>query len=98
MVKQDLIYIEWVDAMQTSDGAWYTFEEASDWARSKRWVVQSVGWVLEETGKYLLMCAKANRVGDEDEEQYGLLLKIPKTWIIKRHSLKEGGVDNARTL
>lgn len=80
-----LIYIKWTDAC--SSPSWFTKEDALKWARSKDWIVENIGWLMEETDKYILICAR--RSDDvENRGEYGLLQKIPKTWIIKRKILK----------
>ena len=80
-----LIYLEWCDATSRPD-AWVDIKEAIEWGRDSSWVIKSVGWVLEETDKYILMSSKMGK-----EEAVGLvggLFKIPKTWIMKRKELK----------
>ena len=77
-----LIYIEWADAI--TDTGWKTEKQSIKWAESNDWVVKNVGWLLKETKGYILLAAKYSEITQE----YGLLHKIPTTWIRKRKILK----------
>lgn len=80
--KGKLIYIEWGDAI--SNTGWMSKEEAIQWGKEQLWIVKNVGWVLDETKDYLLLAAKySDGCGD-----YGLVHKIPKTWIKKRKTIE----------
>lgn len=79
-----LIYIEWCDATSRHD-AWVDIKEAIEWGDNSSWVIKSVGWLLKETNKYILLSA---RIGKDDAVGLvGGLFKIPKTWILKRKTL-----------
>lgn len=54
--QHKLIYIEWADAYTCDD--WKTLDECFDWANDYKWIVKSVGWVLKETDKYILLASK----------------------------------------
>lgn len=85
MKKHKLIYIKWTDAVFSSD-AWVSLDTAKDWASLSDWEVESVGWLVDETKEYVVIASK-KQAGTEMEMQYGLLLKIPKTWIRERKYL-----------
>lgn len=88
MAKYPLIYIEWCDAI--SRGAqWITEKKAKHWGRSDEWIISEVGFVIKETKKYLLICAKVN-YQENGEVMLDQLMKIPKTWILKRKNIKYG--------
>lgn len=74
-----LIYIEWCDATSFDD-VWKTKDESIEWAENSSWIVCNVGWLVKETPKYILLASKKCR----DEDYIGGLIKIPKTWIVKR--------------
>lgn len=78
------IYIEWCDAVSNTEGGWRDVEDAIEWGKEANWVVKQVGWILEENKKYILLISK---IADKDQ-QVGHLMKIPKTWILKRKVLK----------
>lgn len=82
-MKSKLIYIEWCDAI--SNTGWMSLDEVLKWGNDEAWIVKNVGWLLKETREYLLLAAKYS----DGSEEYGLLHKIPKTWIKKRVNLKE---------
>lgn len=80
-----LIYIEWCDAL-TNKG-WRTREEAEFWADTDDWIVRSGGWLIKETKEYILLALSWNPQNQYEENQFGNLHKIPKTWIKKRKTL-----------
>ena len=86
MNKEKLVYIEWADAFTTADG-WMTKHEAIDWASDFKWIVKSIGWILHETDESILLASKKNDICDDTEPQYGLILKLPKSWIRKRKNI-----------
>ncbi len=86
MKKFELELVSWCDAIGDS-GNWLTLDEALEWAASDHWVVTQVGWVIDETDEYILMCSKINEGNDVREAQYGSFMKIPTTWIRSRTKL-----------
>jgi len=83
--KYKLVYIKWCDAC-TRQG-WHTEEEAFDWAESFDWHVESVGWVLRETKTFILIASQITENEDLSVTS-NKLLKIPKTWVIKKVDIK----------
>ena len=84
MVENKLIYIEWHDAFAT--GAWCTRHQLDEWKQGE-FIVREVGWLIEETDKQIILAGRHNPEDNGDAEQWGLLQKIPKTWIRKRINL-----------
>ena len=84
-----LIYIEWSDALANSN--WFTKDEAIEWAERSSWTIKQVGWVIKETKEYIALASSWKPEDEWTEEQYHLMQKIPKTWIIRRQSL---GIDS----
>lgn len=84
--KPKLVYIQWVDAC--SNNSWFSDQEAREWAYGIDWVVEEVGWIIEETPDYILLGSR--RVGENKNVHptWGLLQKIPKPWILKRKAIK----------
>jgi hypothetical protein len=87
--KMPLIYLEWEDAI--SNSAWHTKKEVEDWAKDDKCIIREVGWLYQENKTHIVLVSRMSidiisKVGEE--ESYGLLQKIPKTWIRKRINLK----------
>ena len=83
-----LIYLQWADATSPAENHWREIEEAKQWAKEDDYWIEQVGWVLEENEKYILLaCQKSITVSGVQVEQFGLLQKIPKTWIRKRKNI-----------
>lgn len=87
-MSSKLVFIEWCDAI-ASGLDWTEASVALEWGKRSEWVVQEVGWLLEDTKEYIVI-ASAHKPEDEFcDEQYKHLMKIPKTWIRKRIDLSE---------
>jgi len=82
MKVKPLIYIEWGDAI--SNTGWVSEDDAVAWADSEDWIVKNIGWVVKETKDYILLAGKYS----EGSEEWGLVHKIPKTWIKTRKTIK----------
>ena len=87
-MKYKLVYLEWSDA--TSNSAWHSEEELAQWGKNSGWIVKQVGWLFEENDKYIVIFSSMADGGknEGEENHYGNLQKIPKTWIRKRKVLK----------
>ena len=84
-----LIYIEWADATSPEATSWWTEESAIEWAENDSYWIESTGWLLKETEKYILLgMNRSTTETGRDIIQYGNLQKIPKTWIRKRKVIK----------
>ncbi len=82
-----LIYLEWEDA--SSQNGWHTREEAKAFME-KSTMVHQVGWVFEESPRFIILFARFGPDGmftDDPDEAFAHLQKIPKTWIKKRVDL-----------
>lgn len=81
-----LIYLEWEDAI--SQASWCTKDELDDFS-SEVALIRQVGWIYKETKKYLILVGRLDdRNEGEEKNGYGMLQKIPKTWIRKRKEIK----------
>ena len=85
-MKHKLYYIKWCDAIH-NESSWMTEKEAIEWAQTDDWVVTQVGWVIEETEKYIVLVTKLSTVNSDTEQQLGGVYKIPTTWILERNPL-----------
>lgn len=83
-----LIYLEWEDAIAAQ--GWHNEKEIKDWVAKDNAIVSEVGWVYAENKTHIVLVSrKINEIDKGKEyESYGLLQKIPKTWIRKRKTLK----------
>lgn len=83
-IKYKLVYLEWADALYTSD--WISKRRIKSWARNSDWIVNHVGWIIEENDRYTIIASRLSLKGENDE--FGSLQKIPRTWIRRRKILK----------
>lgn len=84
-----LVYIEWEDAQ--SQNGWHTREEVKEFIE-KPIIVNQIGWIFEETRRYIVLIARHAPGGlftNDDDDSFGNLQRIPKTWIKKRIDLTE---------
>lgn len=81
-----LIYLEWCDAV-ASGNEWSTRQVVEEWGKKTDWVVKECGWVIEETKKYIVIASLWKEEDELTDEQFKHLMKIPKTWILKRIDL-----------
>ena len=82
-----LIYLEWADAIGCGN-SWITKAELNEWIDDSEWIIKSVGWVLREDDKFIVLAQQIKPEDNFTGEQYGHLQKIPKTWIRKRKVIK----------
>lgn len=83
-----LVYIEWCDAV-ASGLDWSTIDIAEEWADKTEWVVKECGWIVKETKEYIAIASAWKTEDEYTEEQFKHLMKIPKTWILKRIDLSK---------
>ena len=83
-----LIYIEWEDAIANS--SWHTEKELEAWAKCNNSIIKEVGWLYKETKTHIVLIGRWLEEYEKESEykSFGLLQKIPKTWIRKRKLLK----------
>lgn len=82
--EAQLVYIEWEDAV--SEATWVTDEGLRNWLRDAEQLVRQVGWIVQETKQYVALVGRLCRTGPGLQD-YGMLQKIPKTWIKRRVNL-----------
>ena len=81
-----LIYIQWEDAIANS--SWKSKSELDKWVSEDNMIIEEVGWVYEETKKYIVLVSRISKWNhNENDVEFGLTQKIPKTWIRKRKIL-----------
>ena len=87
-MKYKLVYIEWMDS--TSWAGWRTNSEVDEWNNvAEDWgYCKQVGWLIRESKTSIVVAGRLIPKTKFNEEQWGDLQKIPKTWIKKRKILK----------
>jgi hypothetical protein len=80
-----LIYLEWEDAHARA--GWHSESQIEEYWKDERCLVKEVGWVYKENKDYICLVSR-NQEWADGEQQYGLLQKIPKTWVRKRRVIK----------
>lgn len=71
-------YFKWLDACNRVD--WFYEKDAIEWFKSEEFIVRQVAWlVYEDEHSYGFASKKSSY--SECENQFGLMLKLPKTWI-----------------
>ena len=83
-----LIYLEWCDAI-ASGMEWTDTAVAERWGEESNWIVKECGWVISETKQFIVIASTWKPEDELCQEQFKQLMKIPKTWIIKRVDLTE---------
>lgn len=81
-----IIYLEWADAH--TNAGWLSKEDAKLWAERDEWIIQEVGWLVEETDKYICFATAKKPENEYDQMMLLNVHKIPKTWIKNRKTLK----------
>ena len=81
----ELIYLEWHDAF--SQNGWLEKKEVEHLADSEETIVCQAGWLFKETKREIVLVSRYGPKSEGFKESFGLIQKIPKTWIRKRINL-----------
>ena len=81
-MKPKLYYVLWHDAI-SADG-WHTEEETQKFIKERKCLIEEVGWIISETKEEIVMASRRLKWSKPDTSEWGLLQKIPKTWIRKK--------------
>jgi hypothetical protein len=83
-----LVYIEWEDAI--SQSGWHDEDEIKEWTEKDNITVKEVGWIYKENKTHIVLVSRLHQevYNGKISNGYGLLQKIPKTWIRKMKVLK----------
>ena len=81
-----LIYIEWQDAVANAN--WFNIEEAKSWHDMSQYTIKECGWLVKEDKRGITLAGRYKPEDTNTTEQFGNLQWIPKTWIIKRKTIK----------
>lgn len=85
-----LVYVEWMDACAVAH--WQPEPDLEEWIENGSPIICQVGWIYKETPKYIVLVGRyGTHIYDGDaevERSYGLVQKIPKTWIRVRKELQ----------
>jgi hypothetical protein len=80
--KYPLVYLEWEDAHASAD--WFTDEEAKNYFDEQYGKSKSVGWLIRENEDWIMLASRLGESIGDTSESFGMLQKIPKTWIVKK--------------
>ena len=75
-IARKLLLVKWFDTY--SDDRWKHIDYAIDWG-GDRLIIQSVGWLIDETDKHILLAGGISELDDVH-----LLIHIPKSNIIQK--------------
>ena len=75
-----LVRVEWLDAL--SRAGWLEKESVQDWIASDVLPVVSVGLLIREDDKAIVIAA------DENEDEWGALTKIPRGMVVAIEELR----------
>ena len=81
-----LVYIEWEDAI--SRNQWMNKKEVNEWIKDGPWFVHSIGWIIKETDKFIILAGQHHPESNYTDELVGEVIRIPKGWIKKRKVIK----------
>jgi len=85
-----LIYLEWEDAIQmhTRDGtSWHSKEEIDKWEKEDDHIICETGFLYKENKRHIVLITRIIKETSEWQETYGVIHKIPVSWIRKRVNL-----------
>lgn len=81
-----IVYLEWADAVGNS--AWIgDLRECKAWANESGYFIKECGFLIEENNQYILFAQRWHPEDLRSEEQYGMIHKIPTTWIRSKKKL-----------
>jgi hypothetical protein len=88
--KLKLIYLEWEDAILMTNpngAAWFSADEIDIWEKQEDHIICEVGYLYKENKRHIVLINKVVKETPEWQETYGVIHKIPKSWIRKRIDL-----------
>ncbi len=77
-----LYYLRWHDAHSAS--GWFQKDEVRKFINDERCIVEQTGWIINRSKSEIVMACRRMRWAKENEPEWGMLQKIPKTWIRKK--------------
>ena len=84
--KLQCVYVQWIDTVADPESGWKDPEACYDFFDRKDNVCEQVGFIFDETKKYL--CLVSMYMPSTETPIYGMRIKIPKKWILKRKDIK----------
>lgn len=83
-----LYLVEWQDSH--SDSGWLTKEQLEKFINREKCIVENIGYLIHETKDEICIASRRMKWAEDGDPQWGMVQKIPKTWIRKIKLLKEG--------
>ena len=84
--KPKLVRVVWHDAADKS-GTWVGDTDAKAFAEVDT-AIESVGFLVRETAKYLTIAADWSPEDEDDEETWGRVCKIPVGMVVERKDIE----------
>lgn len=84
--NNDIYVVEWHDAH--SDSAWLSNNEVEKFIKKEKCICINTGYILSETKDEIVLASRKVKWSIEGDCQWGMLQKIPKTWVLKKRRLK----------
>ncbi len=78
--------VEWHDAYSSS--GWRNKEEVEKFIKRERCICINIGWILAETKHEIVMSCRRLTFIKDGEAEWGMMQKIPKSWIRKKILVK----------
>lgn len=75
------VLIIWIDSTSLSN-TWEDEEKALEFIEDE-FIVSQLGYILEETDKYILLCSRIGEFSQTKIKHYGDVFKIPKSCVLK---------------
>lgn len=83
--KPKLFLIEWHDAH--SGSGWYNDDEVVKFINKEKCICSEVGWLISESKDEIVVACRRMKWKEEGDAEWGMLQKIPKSWIRKKEIL-----------
>jgi hypothetical protein len=87
-----LVSVHWVDVHNIA-GGWNDTDELKAFAADEAYNVNSVGFLVYEDDKCIVLCARYSAETDKFEAHYGMLERIPKKIIDSRRVVNTTSTD-----
>ncbi len=88
MIENPKLYnVEWQDAH--SDSAWLSKQEVENFINKEKCICQNIGWLISENDSEIVIASRRMKWAEDGDMKWGMVQKIPKTWIRKKEILIE---------
>ena len=86
IIKDPKLYlVEWHDAH--SDSSWLSKTQTEEFINKEKCIIQQIGWLISESKDEIVLGCRQMKWVTEGDSRWGMVQKIPKTWIRKKEIL-----------